>query len=244
MPNIASQVAIVTGGSGGIGRAVATRFGADGMDVVVHYSGNVARAEEVAAGIRDAGGRAITAQADVADENDVARIFQAATDEFGGVDIVVNTAGIMPLAPIAEMSLSDFDRVIRTNLRGTFVVDQAAARSVRSGGSIVNFSTSVTRLQQPTYGAYAATKAGTEALALILARELRGRDVTVNTVAPGPTGTDLFFDGKSQEVIDRLAGLSPLERLGTPDDIATSVVNLIRSRWINGQTIYVNGGIA
>jgi 3-oxoacyl-[acyl-carrier protein] reductase len=239
-----SRVAIVTGGSGGIGRAVAEHLGGRRFDVVVHYSGNQDRAEETAAAVGEAGGRAVTARADVADETEVAALFERARTAFGGVDVVVHTAGVMPLAPIADMRLDDFDRVQRTNVRGTFVVDQAAARVVRAGGSIVNFSTSVTRLQQPTYGAYAASKGAVEALTLILARELRGRDVTVNAVAPGPTATPLFLDGKPQEVVDHLSSLAPLERLGTPDDIARAVLGLVDARWINGQVVYVNGGIA
>ncbi|WP_291042383.1 SDR family oxidoreductase [Herbiconiux sp.] len=239
-----STVAIVTGASGGIGRTVAERFGALGHDVVVHYGGGAERAAEVVEAVRAAGGRAIAVRADVADEGEVAALFAQAEEEFGGVDVVVHTAGIMPLAPIAEMDLADFDRVQRVNVRGTFVVDQAAARTVRAGGAIVNFSTSVTRLQQPGYGAYAASKGAVESLTLILARELRGRDVTVNAVAPGPTATPLFLEGKSPEAIEHIASLAPLGRLGEPADIADAVVGLVASRWINGQVVHVNGGIA
>ncbi|MEV4081150.1 SDR family oxidoreductase, partial [Nonomuraea fuscirosea] len=162
-----------------------------------------------------------------------------------GIDVLVHTAGIMPLAPVAQMDLDTFDRVQRTNVRGTFVVDQLAARRLRAGGAIINFSTSVTRLQLPNYGAYAASKGAAEALTLILARELRGRDITVNAVAPGPTATPLFFEGKSQEVIDRTAAMNPMERLGTPEDIAEVVAFLAGpGRWVNGQVLYANGGAA
>jgi 3-oxoacyl-[acyl-carrier protein] reductase len=245
MANTAQRVALVTGGSGGIGRAGAERLGADGFAVVVHYAGSKDRAEEAAAAVTRAGGRAVVAGGDVADEAEMAAVFDVAEREFGGLDVVVHTAGIMPLAPVAQMDLETFDRVQRTNVRGTFVVDQLAAQRVRGGGAIINFSTSVTRLQIPGYGAYAASKGAVEALTLILARELRGRDITVNAVAPGPTATPLFFEGKTQEGIDRIAGMNPMERLGTPEDIAEAVAFLAGpARWVNGQVLYVNGGAA
>jgi 3-oxoacyl-[acyl-carrier protein] reductase len=241
----AARVAIVTGGSGGIGRAVAERLAADGMTVVVHFAGNKERAEATVDAITVAGGTAIAMRADIAEEAEMASLFEETERLYGGVDVVVNTAGIMLLAPLAQFDLADFDRMHRTNVRGAFVVSQLAARNLRAGGALINFSTSVTRLQQPNYGAYAASKAAVEAMTLILARELRGRDVTVNVVAPGPTATPLFFEGKEQAVIDHMASLAPLERLGTPTDIAESVAFLAGpARWINGQVLYTNGGIA
>jgi 3-oxoacyl-[acyl-carrier protein] reductase len=235
--------AIVIGASGGIGRAIAHRLAHDGMNVLVHYSGNEPKAQETVKAIHASGGQAAAHGGDVADEQDMAALFHHASEEFGGIDVVVNTAGIMPLAPIAEMDLGTFDRIQRTNLRGTFIISQLAARQIRTGGALINFSTSITRFQLPTYGAYAASKAGVEAMTLILARELRGRDITVNTVAPGPTATPLFFEGKPQHVIDHITSLSPMERLGTPDDIAEVTALLAgKGRWINGQTIFVNGG--
>lgn len=243
--SVRSRIAIVTGASGGIGRAVAERLASDGMFVVAHYSGNAAAAGEVVAAITGSGGQAIACGGDIADENAMAALFDAATTRFGGIDVVVHTAGIMPLSPIAEMSLDTFDRVQRVNVRGTFVINQLAARQVRQGGAIINFSTSITRLQMPTYGAYAASKGAVEAMTLILARELRGRDITVNAVAPGPTATPLFFAGKPQPVVDHIASLSPMERLGTPGDIAEVTAFLAGpGRWINGQVLYANGGAA
>ncbi|WP_333769500.1 SDR family oxidoreductase [Streptomyces sp. IBSBF 2435] len=242
----ATRVALVTGGSGGIGRAVADRLAADGDAVVLLYSGGKERADEALAAITARGGRAVAVRADIADETQTAAAFDRAEQEFGGVDVVVNTAGVMVLAPVAELDLADLDRMHRVNIRGTFVVSQLAARRLRSGGALINFSTSVTRLQQPGYAAYAASKGAVEAMTLILARELRGRDITVNTVAPGPTATPLFLDGKPQDVVDHIAGLNPMQRLGTPQDIAESVAFLAgpSGRWTNGQTLYVNGGAA
>lgn len=244
MPSTTPRVAIVTGGSGGIGRAVAERLAADGMAVVVNYSGNADRAKAAVEAIVAAGGRAEAVQADVADEEQVSALFDRAEELYGGIDVVVNTAGIMLLAPLVDMHLDDFDRMHRANVRGTFVVSQQAARRVRGGGAIINFSTSVTKLAFPGYTAYAATKGAVDAMTLILARELRGRDITVNAVAPGPTATPLFLDGKPQADIDRLAAAAPLERLGMPADIAESVSFLAGPlRWVNGQILYSNGGV-
>ena len=242
----ADRVALVTGGSGGIGRATAEKLAANGYPVALLFSGGRSRADDAVAAIVAAGGRGIAIQADVADEIQVAAAFDAVDQEYGGVDVVVNTAGIMLLAPVAELDLAELDRMHRTNIRGTFVVSQLAARRLRTGGALVNFSTSVTRLQLPGYAAYAASKAAVEAVTLILARELGGRDITVNTVAPGPTATPLFLDGKPQGLIDRIAGANPMGRLGTPEDIAEVVAFLAGrdGRWTNGQTLYVNGGAA
>jgi len=240
-----TRVALVTGGSGGIGRAVSERLALDGMAVAVAYVGNEDTAEAVVAGIEAPGGRAVAVGGDVADETHMAAAFDAVEAAYGGVDVVVNTAGQMILGPVAEFDLAALDRMHRTNIRGTFVVSQQAARRLRAGGAIINFSTSVTRLAQPTYAAYAATKGAVEAMTLILARELRGRDITVNAVAPGPTATALFLDGKDPAVVDHIAGLNPMERLGTPADIAEVVAFLAGpGRWVNGQTVFANGGMA
>lgn len=240
-----ARTAIVTGASGGIGRAVAERLAADGVAVVAHYSGNQQAAQAVVERIHAQGGQAIAVGGDVSDESSMSALFDATEAAFGGVDVVVHTAGIMPLAPVIELDLDEFDRVQRTNVRGTMVVAQQAARRVRSGGAIVAFSTSITRLQSPNYAAYAMSKGAVESLTLILARELKGRDITVNAVAPGPTDTPLFRESKPQQLIDTIAHLNPMARLGTPNDIAEVVAALAGPmRWVNGQVLYANGGAA
>jgi len=240
-----SRVAIVTGGSRGIGREVAEKLAREGYSVAINYAGNAAAADEALAAVQEAGGKAFTFQADVADEVAVAALFDQTEDAFGGVDVVVHAAGRMALAPVAELDLSELDDLHRTNIRGTFVVDQQAARRLRPGGALINFSTSVVGTQFPSYGAYATSKGAVEALTLILARELRGRDVTVNAIAPGPTATELFLDGKDQATIERLAQAVPLERLGQPGDIAEAVAFIASpaGHWVNGQNIRVNGGL-
>jgi 3-oxoacyl-[acyl-carrier protein] reductase len=240
-----SRVAIVTGGSGGIGRASAKRLAEDGYAVVVHYAGNQAAADAAVDDVIAAGGEGVAIQADVADGNAVEAVFDQAEERFGGVDVVVHTAGRMPLAPLAELDLNVLDDLHRTNIRGTFFVCQQAVRRLRPGGAILNFSSSVVGLAFPTYSAYAASKGAVEAMTLILARELRGRDITVNAVAPGPVATPLFLDGKSQEEIDKSASGSPMGRLGTPEDIAEVVAFLAgpQGHWINGQVIRANGAV-
>lgn len=241
----ASRSAIVTGASRGIGAAVAVRLARDGIAVAVNFSSDPAPAEALADKIRQAGGRATAVKADVSSSSAVKAMFDKVEAEFGGVDIVVNNAAIMKLSNIADADDALFDRQIAVNLKGVFNGLREAAKRIRDGGRIINFSSSVVGLYQPTYGLYAATKAGVEAMTHILAKELRGRNITVNAIAPGPTQTDLFLQGKSPEDIDRMAKMAPLERLGEPEDIANAVAFLVSSdaAWINGQTIRANGGI-
>ncbi|MEP9379866.1 SDR family oxidoreductase [Aquabacter sp. CN5-332] len=240
-----NKVAIVTGASRGIGAAVAERLAADGFIVVINYSGDAAPAEALARKIEGKGGRALTAKADVSEAQAVRGMFEAAEAAFGGVDVLVNNAGIMKLAPLADSDDALFDSQIAVNLKGSFNTMREAAKRLRAGGRIINFSSSVVGLLQPTYGVYAATKAAVEAMTSVLAKELRGRNITVNAVAPGPTATDLFLKGKPEELVDRMAKLAPLERLGQPADIAATVAFLAGAdgAWINGQTLRANGGI-
>jgi 3-oxoacyl-[acyl-carrier protein] reductase len=239
------KTAIVTGASRGIGAAVAERLAKDGFTVVVNYAGNGAPAEALAGKIRQAGGNATIARADVSDPAAVARMFDSAEAAYAGVDVIVNNAGIMQLSAIGETADELFDRQVAINLKGVFNGMREAAKRLRNGGRIISFSSSVVGLYQPTYGVYAATKAGIEAMTHILSKEVRGRNITVNAIAPGPTATALFLDGKPQEVIDHLSKLAPLERLGQPEDIANAVAFLAGpdGAWINGQVLRANGGI-
>jgi 3-oxoacyl-[acyl-carrier protein] reductase len=243
--SLQTKVALVTGASRGIGTAIVDRLARDGFAVIVNYSGSAAEADALVRAIGKTGGRALSVQADVSDPVAVRRMFDSAETSFGGIDVLVNNAGIMPLANIADTDDTTFDRLIAVNLKGTFNTLREAAKRLRNGGRIINFSSSVVGLYQPTYGAYAATKAAVEAMTHVLSKELRGRNITVNVVAPGPTATDLFLKGKSQEAIDRFAKLAPLERLGEPQDIARTVAFLAGpdGGWINGQVLRANGGI-
>ena len=245
MSNQTNKVAIVTGASRGIGAAVAERLAADGFAVIINYSGDIKPAEALARKIEAKGGRALTAKADVSDAAAVRGMFDAAEAAFGGVDVLVNNTGIMKLAKIADSDDALFDQQIAINLKGSFNAMREAAKRLRDGGRIINFSTSVVGLKTETYGVYAATKAAVEALSAILSKELRGHSITVNAIASGPVGTDLFLNGKSPELIDRLAKANPLERLGTPEDIAASVSFFAgpNGSWINGQTLRANGGM-
>lgn len=241
-----AKVAIVTGASRGIGRTIAQRLAADGFAVVVNYAGNAAKAEETVKEIEKAGGRAVAIKGDVANAADVRQLFQKTLEAFGQIDVVVNNAGIMPLSPIAKGDVETFDKVIATNLRGTFLVMAQAAQHVGEGGRIIAFSSSVLAKSFPTYGPYIASKAGVEGMVPVLANELRGRKITVNAVAPGPVATELFLDGKSEEQIAQISKMNPLERLGQPDDIA-SIVSFLAGPdggWGNAQILRANGGFA
>lgn len=245
MTHPANRIALVTGASRGIGAAVAERLASDGFTVVINYSGDANSAEALVRRIEDNGGRALSAKADVSDAKAVRGMFDAAEAAFGGVDVLVNNAGIMKLAKIADSDDALFEQQVAVNLRGSFNAMREAGKRLRDGGRIVNFSTSVVGVKLETYGVYAATKSAVETMTAILSKELRGRNITVNAVAPGPTATDLFFKGKSPELIARMAKMNPLERLGTPQDIAATVSFLVGrdGSWINGQVLRANGGM-
>ncbi len=241
------QVAIVTGASRGIGAAIAQRLARDGYSVVVNYAGRAAEAQAVVKAIEAGGGKAVAVQADVADSAAVKALFDAAINTFGRVDVLVNNAGIMPsgLPQLADTDDATFDRIFAVNVKGTFNALREAAKRLAQGGRIVNFSTSVIGLALPGYAVYAATKSAVETFTNIMAKELRGKNITVNAIAPGPTATALFLDGKTSELIARMGKMAPLERLGTPEDIASAVAFLVGkdAAWVNGQTLRANGGL-
>jgi len=240
-----TRTAIITGASRGIGAAIARRLASDGLAVVINYARSHEEADAVVRTIIERGGHAVAAQADLADAGAVRALFDVAEQQFGGVDVLVNNAAVMALAPIAETTDEMFERMLAANLRGTFRGMREAARRLREGGRIINFSSSVVGLYPPTYGAYAATKAAVEAMTHIAAKELGSKRVTVNTVAPGPTATALFLDGKSESQVEAFKRGNPQGRLGEPDDIAATVAFLASpaAQWISGQTIRVNGGV-
>lgn len=240
------KVAIVTGSSRGIGKDIAARLAADGFAVVVNYLNNASEADRVVSEITAKGGEALVLGADVSDPAQVDRLFAQTLERFGAVHVVVQNSGIMPLSPIGRGDVDTFDKIIKVNLRGSFLVLAQAAQHISSGGRIIALSSSVLTRGFPTYGPYVASKAGVEGLVHVLANELRGRNVTVNAVAPGPVATDLFLKDKTEEQVAGFAKASPLERLGQPSDIA-GVVSFLAGPdggWINSQVLLANGGFS
>lgn len=240
------KTALVTGAAGGIGQEVAKRLAADGFSILVNYTGDSRKANDVVNGIKNAGGQAVAVKADIADEAEVASLFEGALAATGQMDVVVHCAGVLANFPIIRNDVKAFDKVIAVNLRGTFLVLAQAAQHVADGGRIIALSSSVIAKSTPTYGAYIASKAGIEGMVRVLANELRGRNISVNAVAPGPVATPFFLEGKSEEVIAQMSKIAPIERLGEPIDIARTVSFLAGpdGGWINAQVIRPNGGFA
>ena len=240
------QVAIVTGASRGIGAAIAQRLAEDGYKVAVNYAGNAQEAERTVERLRAAGHTALAVRADVSRPDEVRALFETTERELGKVDVLVNNAGILKTMPLADTTDELFAQTFAINVQGSFNTLREAAARLNDGGRIVNFSTTVVATRLPGYAAYTASKAAVEALTGIFAKELRGRQVRVNAVAPGPVATELFFNGKTQEQIAHYAAMPPLERLGEPEDIAKVVSFLVGpdSGWVNGQVLRANGGLA
>jgi 3-oxoacyl-[acyl-carrier protein] reductase len=241
-----SQVAIVTGASRGIGTAIARQLAADGFAVAVNYASSAAEADALVAELRAGGTRAIAVRADVSKADQVRAMFDATERELGRVDVLVNNAGVLKTVPLAQTSDALYDQTFDTNVRGTFNTLREAATRLNDGGRIVNFSSTTVALNLPGYSVYIASKAAVESFTQVFAKELRGRRITVNAVAPGPVATALFFEGKTEAQIATLAGMPPLQRLGEPGDIASVVGFLVSpaAGWVNGQVLRANGGLA
>jgi len=246
MSSNAQKVAIVTGSARGIGASIAKRLAADGFAVVINYASSASEADALVAQLNAEGNRAIAVQADVSRSEDVRRLFDETEAQLGKVDALVNNAGILSTTLLAETSDELYDKVFTVNTRGTFNTLREAAKRMNDDGRIVNFSTTVVALKLPGYAIYVASKAAVESMTQIFSKELRGRGITANVVAPGPVATELFLNGKSEELIQSFAKMSPLERLGQPEDIANVVSFLVGpdSGWVNGQVLRTNGGIA
>lgn len=242
---MSKQIALVTGASKGIGAAITERLAKEGYAVAINYASSAQPAKELAAQINAQGGDAIAVQCNVADSAAVARMFDEVEAQLGQINVLVNNAGVMQLAPISASDNALYQTHIDTNLTGVFNTLRQAANRLAEGGRIINLSTSVVGLKLENYAVYAATKAAVETLSAILSKELKGKQITVNCVAPGPTATALFLDGKPPALIEKLASMNPLGRLGQPEDIANAVAFLASpdGAWINGQVLRANGGM-
>ncbi|OJV13062.1 MAG: 3-ketoacyl-ACP reductase [Dyadobacter sp. 50-39] len=246
MENLANKVALVTGASRGIGARIARELALAGAKVIVNYAGNKSAAEAVVGSILESGGQAVAVKADVSKASEVKGLFDQAIGQYGRIDVLVNNAGVILYKPIKETTEDELAKIIDVNIKGVFNTLREAATRLSDNGSIINFSSSVNRLIMPTYGAYVATKSAVEQLTRVFAKEIGHRNINVNSISPGPTNTELFLDGKSEETISRLAGLSAFNRIGEPEDIARVVVFLAsdNAKWISAQNIGVNGGMA
>ncbi|NMG18255.1 SDR family oxidoreductase [Brasilonema bromeliae] len=246
MAPLAGKIAIVTGSSRGIGRAIALKLAGNGASVVVNYAGNANKAQEVVTEIENLGVQAIALQADVSKVADIQRLFEQTIERFGKVDILVNNAGVNFYKPLIEVTEEDFDKIFAINVKGTYFACQQAAHHMADGGRIINFSSSTTAMILPTYSAYVGTKGAVEQITRVVAKELGGQGITVNVISPGPTDTELFREGKTEEQINRFSQMAALGRLGQVQDIADVVAFLAsdEARWITGQNVRVNGGIA
>ncbi|MCK7554247.1 SDR family oxidoreductase [Chitinophaga sedimenti] len=246
MSNLTGKVVLITGASRGIGAAIARKMAAAGAQVIVNYAGSKADADSVVADIHAAGGQAIAVQADISHSVQVKALFDAAISAFGKVDVLVNNAGIMITKLLKDTTDEDFTKQFDINVRGTFNTLREATTRLADNGTVINFSTSVNRIMLPGYGTYVATKSAVEQLTRIFGKEVGARGINVNSISPGPTNTELFMNGKSEETVARLAAMSPFNRIAEPDEIANVAVFLAsdEAKWISAQNIGVNGGYA
>ncbi|RAJ00415.1 3-oxoacyl-[acyl-carrier protein] reductase [Chitinophaga skermanii] len=246
MNTLHNKIALVTGASRGIGAEIAKSLAQAGASVIVNYAGNQQAADNVIAAIKAAGGDAIALQADVSNPNNVRSLFDNAIAHYGRIDILVNNAGVILYKLIKDTTDEDLSNIIDINIKGVFYTLREAATRLADNGSIINFSTSVNRMISPTYGAYVATKSAVEQLTRVFAKEVGARGIRVNSVSPGPTNTELFLEGKTPEIVNRIAALSAFNRIGEPSDIAKLVVFLASddANWISAQNIGANGGMA
>jgi 3-oxoacyl-[acyl-carrier protein] reductase len=246
MNTLNNKVVLVTGASRGIGAEVAKRIAAAGAKVIINYAGSKEEADQTVQLIKDNGGEAIALKADVSKASEVTALFDAAIAHFGKIDVLVNNAGIMITKLLKDTTDEDFTKQFEVNVRGTFNTLREAATKLANNGSIINLSTTQTRVITPTYSTYVATKAAVEQLTRVFAKEVGSKGINVNAVLPGPTNTDLFTKGKTQEQIDRLASMNAFNRLGEVEDIAKVIVFLAGddAKWISGQTIGLNGAMA
>jgi 3-oxoacyl-[acyl-carrier protein] reductase len=244
--SLQNKVAIVTGASRGIGTHIAKALARAGAKVVVNYASSQASADQVVAEIRASGGESIAVRADVSKTSEVKALFDATIAKFGKVDLLINNAGIAIYKTLKDTTDDDFDRIFDINVRGVFLTLREAATRLENGGRIVNLSSSVTRLMMPAYGSYSATKAAVEQMTRVFAKEVGQRGITVNSLSPGPTNTELFIAGKTEETIKRLAAMAALGRIGEPEDIARVVLFLVSNEaaWVTAQNLGVNGGFA
>lgn len=246
MKTLTGKIILVTGASRGIGAAIALKLAAEGATVVINYAGNKEAADKTVAAIQEQGGASMAIQADVSKSDEVKRMFDTVIAQYGRMDVLVNNAGILLYKLIKDTTDEEFDRQFAINVKGTFNTMREAATRLADNGTIINFSSSTTRLLLPTYGPYVATKGAVEQMTRVFAKEVGARGINVNVVSPGPTNTELFLNGKTPEALERLAALSAFNRIGEPEDIAKVVAFLVSddAKWISGQNIGANGGMA
>ncbi|AVK47909.1 3-ketoacyl-ACP reductase [Clostridium sp. MF28] len=244
MRNLEGKVAIITGASRGIGSAIAKQLSALGAKVVVNYSNNAVKAEEVVEEITKSGEQAVAIKADVSNIKDVEKLFSETITKFGKVDILVNNAGVILYKLLSDVTEEEFDKLFNINVKGTYFACQQAMKHMENNGRIINFSTSVVGSMFPTYSVYAATKGAVEQITRQLAKEFGPKKITINAVAPGPINTELFNVGKTDEQIEAIRQMNSFGRIGEPDDIANTIEFLVsdKAQWITGQTLRINGG--